>query len=35
MRAPLVPLPAESERSLVMAFKRILSETDAAIKTGT
>jgi len=34
MRAPLVPLPAESERSLVMAFKRILNETDADIAAG-
>ncbi len=34
MRAPLVTLPAESERSLVMAFKRILNETDAGITTG-
>lgn len=34
MRAPLVALPAESERSLVTAFKRILSEKDADITTG-
>ncbi|MBE0529774.1 MAG: dihydrodipicolinate synthase family protein [Rhodospirillales bacterium] len=35
MRAPLVALPAESERSLVMAFERILNEKDADITTGT
>lgn len=34
MRAPLVALPAESERSLVTVFKRILDEKDADITTG-
>ncbi len=35
MRAPLVALPAESERSLTTAFGHLLNETDADIATGT
>lgn len=33
MRAPLVPISAEAERSLIAAFRRILNETETRTKT--